>query len=372
MTQLRVTITNTAPTGGTALTPFWLGFHDGSFDLFDGGQAASAGLEQIAEDGDATGLGTELLEADADGQGFVAPGPNGPILAGDTAELIVDVDGASNGSFSFAAMILPSNDAFVGNGGEIELFNDKGRFLGEQTITLEGSDVYDAGTEVNTELDAAFINQTAPNTGVDENGVVRLHPGFNGSAGNPEGEGDQIILGGTNAFGQEIAPVAADFTLPGAQIAEIHINTVVFRNGSEQRDFIFGRRDDDIIDAGGGRDLVFGGRGWDVIDGGAGRDKIFGGAGNDEIAGGKGKDILFGGRGDDSFLFASGDGHDIIGDFRGNDTLVLAVDGISSFEDLAAVATDTRRGLELDFGSDGSIYLRRADLDDLEGQVLFL
>jgi hypothetical protein len=33
MTELRVTIKNTSEPGGTFLTPVWLGFHDGSFDL---------------------------------------------------------------------------------------------------------------------------------------------------------------------------------------------------------------------------------------------------------------------------------------------------------------------------------------------------
>ena len=294
MTDLRVTIRNTAPAGGVALTPLWFGFHDGSFDLFEPGTPASAGLEQLAEDGDSQGLAAELRQADADGQGFVIGQPRGaaastPILAGETTARVLSIDPLSNGTVSFAAMILPSNDAFIGTGEAVSLFSGKGRFLGERTLVFEGSDVYDAGTEVNTELDAAFINQSAPNTGVDENGVVRQHPGFNGSSGNPTGEGDQVILGGINAFGQPIDPIAADFTLPGSTVAVVHINTVIERDGSVGSDRLRGGREDDLIDAGGGDDLIHGGRGWDVIDGGDGRDRIRGGLGDDLLNGGAGR-----------------------------------------------------------------------------------
>ncbi|MEM7058962.1 MAG: spondin domain-containing protein [Pseudomonadota bacterium] len=380
MTQLRITVRNTSEIGGTFLTPTYFGFHDGSFNLFDAGSAASPGLESLAEDGAAATLATERVAADADSQGIVVAGAGGPIATQEITSAIIDVDGASNGFVNYAAMILPSNDAFIGNDESLKVFSASGRFLGEQTVVIEGSDVYDAGTEVNTELDAAFINQTGPNTGVDENGVVRLHPGFNGSEGNPlgdegTGEGDQIILGGTNAFGEFIDPVEADFTREGAQIAEIHINTVVERTGTDGRDFIFGRRDDDLIDAGGGNDIISGGRGWDVIDGGEGNDWIAGGRGADVIAGGAGFDFIRGGRGDDQFLFSSGDDYDVIKDFnqRGDDQLVLNVDGIESFDDVLSNAHDTRFGVKLDLGDGDGILLRRVDLDELsESDFLFV
>ena len=367
MTDIRITVKNTSETGGTFLTPVYFGFHDGSFDLFNSGETASPGLESLAEDGAAATLASERLAADADSQGIVVTGAAGPIATQETTSAILNVDGASNGYVSLAAMILPSNDAFIGTDDAVRLFNSKGRFLGEQTLTFEGADVYDAGTEVNTERDAAFINQTAPNTGEDENGVVGLHPGFNGSEGNPVGEGDQIILGGTNAFGVEITE-EADFTRDGAQIAEIHINTVVEREGTDGRDFIRGRRDDDLVDAGAGNDFIATGRGWDVIDAGAGHDYVKAGRGEDVINGGTGNDLLRGGRGDDTFVFATGDGHDKIWDFdrRGdNDQIMLSVEGVNSFEDVLSNAYESKFGVHLDFGDGDSIFLRRLDLDDL-------
>lgn len=35
--QVEVTVTSNAPTGGVYLTPLWVGFHDGSFDSYNGG-----------------------------------------------------------------------------------------------------------------------------------------------------------------------------------------------------------------------------------------------------------------------------------------------------------------------------------------------
>jgi len=436
-TSLRITVSNTSDAGGTALTPFFAGFHDGSFDLYDRGVAASAGLEALAEDGNNSVAAAELVTADADAQSINVVGDRGPIAAGETASATIDVDGLSNGFINVGSMILPSNDAFVANGVALRLFDSSGRFQGAQTLVFEGSDVLDAGTEVNTEMDAAFINQTAPNTGVTEGGVVTAHPGFNGSLGNPGG--DQIILGGTNAFGEIVDPTAADFTLPDAQIATVHINTAVERDGTAGRDIITGGSDDDLVDAGNGNDFIFtrggwdvvdagggrdnvntgsgndvidggagkdvlsggtgddsisggtgadlvvggrgrdtlsgdeghdklfGGNGGDTIDGGSGRDLIFGGNGHDEITGGVGDDRSFGGRGNDTFVFSSGDGDDVIGDFdrRGNDTLELDLTGFDSAQDVIDAAVQTRAGTLLDFGNEGSIFLQGVGIASL-------
>ena len=231
--ELRLTVTNTSPDGGTFLTPFWFGLHDDGFDLGNRDEAASAGLEALAEDGTFEAIAAELLAADPDGVGGAILGERGPIATGEVASttLLASTD---TPYISLAAMLLPSNDAFVGTLNAVKLFDENGDYLGDQTITFTGENVYDAGTEVNTELDAAFINQTGPNTGIDENGVIELHPGFNGSEGNPEGEGDQIILGGTNAFGVDIDETAADFTRDGAQIAEVSIEQVDVQLGSSE------------------------------------------------------------------------------------------------------------------------------------------
>lgn len=80
-------------------------------------------------------------------------------------------------------------------------------------------------------------------------------------------------------------------------------------------DRIVGMEGDDFIFGGDGKDTLNGGVGTDTISGGAGKDKIFGDEGNDRIIGGVDTDYLTGGEGSDTFVFALGDGTDILYDF---------------------------------------------------------
>ncbi len=230
---LRVEIENLSPAGGLFLTPFWVGFHSGAFDIYDLGAPASLGLERIAEDGDVGQLRSEFAVADPTGIDGVVIAPAGfpgaPVFdPGDSGSLVLNVNPLTQRYFSYASMIIPSNDAFVANGDPMahQLFDAMGNFFGAMTIELLGTSVLDAGTEVNTEMDAAFFDQLAPNTGLTENGTVQLHPGFIGSLANPGGT--RVILGGTS-----IAPpgfifdeVLADFTQPGVVLGRITITRV--------------------------------------------------------------------------------------------------------------------------------------------------
>ncbi len=87
------------------------------------------------------------------------------------------------------------------------------------------------------------------------------------------------------------------------------------------------------VSTGAGNDIiaVVGWNGWSYarIDAGAGDDVVVGSSGADTIRGGTGNDILTGGAGKDVFIFARGDGQDVITDFvSGTDKL--------RFEGLAA------------------------------------
>lgn len=80
-----------------------------------------------------------------------------------------------------------------------------------------------------------------------------------------------------------------------------------------------------MILAGGGLGTLDGGAGKDRIDGGAGRDVLIGGAGKDVFPGGTGNDVLYGDGDGDTFVFARGDGQDVVKGFdAGVDTLVLS------------------------------------------------
>lgn len=233
-TLLTISFENLAPTNGTSLTPFWFGLHDGNFDTYDRGRPASPGVEQIAEDGTTEAITQEFNQAGFGTVQNVVAGANGPIAPKETARFTVTVDGndSRNAYFNYAAMLLPSNDFFVANGNERahQIFDEQGNFIGADFIIL-GSNVLDAGTEVNDEIPAntAFFGQQTPNTGVTENGVVTQAGGF--------------IPGGAILSDPRFAN--GDFTADGYQVARIRLfNTI---NGSDDNDELLGTKQDDLI-----------------------------------------------------------------------------------------------------------------------------
>jgi len=215
--QLRVTVTNLSPENGVTITPLWGAFHDGSFDLFTTGEAASAGLQEIAETGSPAGLDAALGTNGV--STFVTAAGNGipPIEPGESDSAIIDVDGNAFQYFSYASMILPSNDQFIGNGNPFAftLFDAAGNYLGDQTIGVFGTDAYDAGTEQNITDGAPFVPSLAGSTRVDEGGVVTTSPGIDNFAGLTVANGSTIDLNAIQFAGN-----------PDYQIAQIQISAV--------------------------------------------------------------------------------------------------------------------------------------------------
>ena len=222
--EVEVTITALVPADGVFLTPVWIGFHDGSFDLYDRDAAASAELERLAEDGNTAPL-TDLFAAEAaSGAQATILGAGGPLMAGETVRYLVELDPATQRYFSYASMIIPSNDAFIANGNPLahRVFDPNGN-LTSFTATIYGRDVLDAGTEVNDEAEdsTAALGQAAPDTGTVEGGVVTLHPGLI--------EGGRVLMARPNG----------DFSAPGYPIARISVNrapatTITFSGDGSQ------------------------------------------------------------------------------------------------------------------------------------------
>ena len=166
--QIQIRVTNLAPSNGTALTPVWLGIHSGSFSTFAPGQSASIALERLAEDGN-----TSPLMAAFSAAGFTTQttllGPGGAFLPSESsvATFMLNPANAQTRYLSYASMLLPSNDAFIGNasGTAIDLTDGMGHLRSFSFFVL-GSQVWDAGTEVNDELasSTAFFGQSTPNT----------------------------------------------------------------------------------------------------------------------------------------------------------------------------------------------------------------
>lgn len=157
-------------------------------------------LESLAEDGAVALISQDFTDSGAGVfQAAVRSTSSPPVISpGQSATLDFDVTEDVDGPlyFSYASMVLPSNDAFVANGNPLAhtILSASGKFSNLSFI-VAGSQVLDAGTEVNDEIpeNVAFLAQAAPNTGVTEGGTVESHPGFNSD---PPGNILQAFPGG--------------------------------------------------------------------------------------------------------------------------------------------------------------------------------
>ena len=313
-TQVFVSVQNQAPTRGTALSPFWVGFHNGEFDTYDRGRPASEGLERLAEDGMTEAISTEFEQSTfGDVQGVVA-GEAGPIFAGESAGQIFNVDDTEQGQyFNYASMLLPSNDFFIANGNPLahKVFDDDGSFIGADFV-VPGAAVLDAGTEVSDEVpeNTAFLGQMTPDTGVEENGVVQAAEGF--------------IEGGNILRSDEFSN--ADFTAEGYEVARIRVLKATVGTGED--DMLRGSAVDDYLGGGSGDDTLIGRQGNDILAGGRGNDYLAGRFGDDELIGGYGNDTLRGGSGND--ILDGGAGHNMLFGGAGDDIFRLSADGFAT------------------------------------------
>lgn len=207
-----VTVENSAPSRGAAQTPFWVGIHDGSFDIYDRnvplgaeGLVPAPAVERLAEDGATGPISDEFSISQNGAPQATLFGPTGPFAPGDRSARTLQVNPETDRYFSYASMVIPSNDAFIANGNPLAhpLFDDQGNFVAE-TFAVTGTEVLDAGTEVNDEFapNTAFLAQAAPDTSVIENGTVVLHEGFRLDGAFPNGVLTHPIFG------------LADFTSP--------------------------------------------------------------------------------------------------------------------------------------------------------------
>lgn len=175
--QVSITITNNQDPDGLYLTPLFSVFHDGTYDTFSAGEAASPGTEEVAETGNAAIAIDEAAADNSDNVTGVVISPGGfpalPVIdPGETASLSFDLDPMENQYFSYLSMVIPSNDLFIGNDDPMayRIFDDAGLFNQVGPIYVYTTDVWDAGTEANTNLGAAF--NAAGGTATETDGVV--------------------------------------------------------------------------------------------------------------------------------------------------------------------------------------------------------
>ena len=181
-------------TQGMHFTPLLISAHDDTMHLFRAGEAASMDLQKMAEGGDISGLVAQLDTTTA----VHADNPAGGLLGPSETSPATDINTAASGNdyLSIVAMILPTNDGFIG----LDSWHIPSA-AGTYTIDING---YDAGTEGNDEL-LGLMNAGAPgnpgmpgapsghagtggtgNAGVDTNMTVHIHRGNLGDT-NPAG-----------------------------------------------------------------------------------------------------------------------------------------------------------------------------------------
>jgi hypothetical protein len=158
----------------------WLLHKTGSMPLFTTGDPDyGKGIEAVAEDGNATPLGTNLASLDGYITGAVFNTPvgavtPGPILPG--SQYSFTFNASPGDSLSFASMLAATNDVFFApKDGGIPLFDEN-----DAPTTGDVSNqiyLWDAGTEGNEEPGIGpntVTNQLAPNTGTPGEGKVQL------------------------------------------------------------------------------------------------------------------------------------------------------------------------------------------------------
>lgn len=157
------------------LSPVAYAVHDEMFTLFAEGEAASDGLESLAEDGNPTRLVEEAsMGAASAGAADVTEGGDEPGPAGPGESFAFDVEAHAGQRLSVASMFGQSNDLFYAfDPTGVPLFEDGDPRDVEATSSLA---LWDAGTEVNEEPGVGpnqAPRQSGPDTGQSEDGVVR-------------------------------------------------------------------------------------------------------------------------------------------------------------------------------------------------------
>ncbi|CAH9052567.1 hypothetical protein PSECIP111951_00647 [Pseudoalteromonas holothuriae] len=136
--DIDVKITNL--TQGIYFTPILVGAHNSDAHLFQTGQTASDGLQAMAEGGSIDALSATLDSINAN----TLANPAAGLLAPASSAMGSLTTTQDNTTLSIVAMMLPTNDGFVGLDGW-EIPTEAGTYH----IYLNA---YDAGTEANNEL----------------------------------------------------------------------------------------------------------------------------------------------------------------------------------------------------------------------------
>lgn len=169
--QVHVRVDNLAPSNSISFAPLHLGFHNGTFDAFNLGQVATAPIISVAEGGS----GSAWLPAFEAIDPTATVGTIGMLLQpGMSRSASFIVDPAANRYFTFASMVVPSNDFFIGNDSPTrhELFDGAGNLI-VSSIPQLARQIWDAGSEVFDPTAAAFVGNN--DLRANQNSVVAFN-----------------------------------------------------------------------------------------------------------------------------------------------------------------------------------------------------
>ncbi|NLS11797.1 hypothetical protein HGP28_02695 [Vibrio sp. SM6] len=163
-------------TSSQPLSPMTILTHNDQFQLFTVGQPASVPLEQLAEAGDNADL---LALSRTDPNVYQTASGSGVIAPGTTQTVTLTVEYYANQTAAVAAMLVNTNDAFVGENALPLSSLAVGESFEMNMV------VWDAGTEANDESADTIPGPAAANLGDaegfnperDDTDVVSTHPG---------------------------------------------------------------------------------------------------------------------------------------------------------------------------------------------------
>ena len=171
--MVTVTVNNLAPTNSISFAPLHLGFHQGVFDAFNNGTTAGAGIVSVAEGGAGDVWQSNFAATDP----TATRGTIGMALTpGQSRSMSFLVTTGLNPFFTFASMVVPSNDFFIGNDNPqaFRLFDASGNLL-ISSIGQTSSQIWDAGSELFSVAGAAFLVNGVNAVRTPQNGVVSFN-----------------------------------------------------------------------------------------------------------------------------------------------------------------------------------------------------
>jgi Ca2+-binding RTX toxin-like protein len=178
--------------------------------------------------------------------------------------------------------------------------------------------------------------------GIDDIWNASSYGGLGGTLGipdalqpNPFHGGGNNILNGSGNVDIMAGGLGAD-VLNGFAGNDVLYGDLVGSDTAGDNDVLLGGYGDDTLYGGGGSDYLDGWIGNDFISGGDGKDYILANDGDDIIIGGKGDDFIYNnngaGSGNDTYIYAKGDGNDLIVEGGSTETDVLILTDLTSNE----------------------------------------